>query len=101
MGLVSEIFDKNVMASLRGNIGIGHVRYSTAGASMLENAQPVFLNYLKGTLALAHNGNITNADTIRQELIEQGATFHGTTYSEVIAYKIAMERMSAEASGSS
>ena len=95
MGLVSEIFDKNVMASLRGNIGIGHVRYSTTGASMLENAQPVFLNYLKGTLALAHNGNITNADTIRQELIKQGATFHGTTDSEVIAYKIAMERMSA------
>ena len=101
MGLVSEIFDKNVMANLRGNIGIGHVRYSTTGASMLENAQPVFLNYLKGTLALAHNGNITNADTIRQELIKQGATFHGTTDSEVIAYKIAMERMSAEASGSS
>ena len=95
MGLVSEIFDKNVMANLRGNIGIGHVRYSTTGASMLENAQPVFLNYLKGTLALAHNGNITNADTIRQELIKQGATFHGTTDSEVIAYKIAMERMSA------
>ena len=62
---------------------------------MIENAQPVFLNYLKGTLALAHNGNITNADEIRKELIEQGATFHGTTDSEVIAYKIAMERMNA------
>lgn len=95
MGLVSEIFDKNVMAGLRGNIGIGHVRYSTTGESMIENAQPVFLNYLKGTLALAHNGNITNADEIRKELIEQGATFHGTTDSEVIAYKIAMERMNA------
>lgn len=95
MGLVSEIFDKNVMAGLRGNIGIGHVRYSTTGGSMIENAQPVFLNYLKGTLALAHNGNITNADEIRKELIEQGATFHGTTDSEVIAYKIAMERMNA------
>ena len=95
MGLVSEIFDKNVMAGLRGNIGIGHVRYSTTGGSMIENAQPVFLNYLKGTLALAHNGNITNTDEIRKELIEQGATFHGTTDSEVIAYKIAMERMNA------
>lgn len=62
---------------------------------MIENAQPVFLNYLKGTLALAHNGNITNTDEIRKELIEQGATFHGTTDSEVIAYKIAMERMNA------
>ena len=95
MGLVSEIFDKNVMAGLRGHIGIGHVRYSTTGGSMIENAQPVFLNYLKGTLALAHNGNITNTDEIRKELIEQGATFHGTTDSEVIAYKIAMERMNA------
>lgn len=93
MGLVSEIFDKNVMANLRGNIGIGHVRYSTTGASMIENAQPVFLNYLKGTLALAHNGNITNAEEIREELTRQGATFSGTTDSEVIAYKIAMERM--------
>lgn len=93
MGLVSEIFDKNVMSGLKGNIGIGHVRYSTTGESMIQNAQPVFLNYLKGTLALAHNGNITNADEIRQELIGQGATFHGTTDSEVIAYKIALERM--------
>lgn len=93
MGLVSEIFDKNVLSGLMGNIGIGHVRYSTTGRSMIENAQPVFLNYLKGTLALAHNGNITNAKEIRQELMEKGAKFHGTTDSEVIAYKIAMERM--------
>lgn len=93
MGLVSEIFDKHTLSNLRGNIGIGHVRYSTTGESMIENAQPVFLNYLKGTLALAHNGNITNADEIRSSLIAQGATFHGTTDSEVIAYKIAMERM--------
>lgn len=93
MGLVNEIFDKNTMAGLKGNIGIGHVRYSTTGESRIENAQPVFLNYLKGTLALAHNGNITNADEIRQELISQGAKFHGTTDSEVIAYKIAMERL--------
>ena len=95
MGLVSEIFDDGVLAGLRGNIGIGHVRYSTTGESMIENAQPVFLNYLKGTLGLAHNGNITNAGEIREELIEQGATFRGTTDSETIAYKIAMERLSA------
>lgn len=95
MGLVSEIFDKNIMAGLRGNIGIGHVRYSTTGESRVENAQPVFLNYLKGTLALAHNGNITNANEIRQGLINQGAKFHGTTDSEVIAYQIAMERLAA------
>lgn len=93
MGLVSEIFDHNTLDSLNGNIGIGHVRYSTTGASTTANAQPVFLNYLKGTLALAHNGNITNADMFRDELIKQGAHFNGTTDSEVIAYKIAMERL--------
>ncbi|MDD6043101.1 MAG: hypothetical protein PUB87_05015 [Eubacteriaceae bacterium] len=65
------------------------------GESMPENAQPVFLNYLKGTLALAHNGNITNAEEIRGNLTEQGATFRGTTDSEIIAYRIAMERLSA------
>lgn len=95
MGLVSEIFDHNTMATLRGNIGIGHVRYSTTGASMIENCQPVFLNYLKGTLALAHNGNITNSKEIRDELLARNATFYGTTDSEVIAYKIATERLSA------
>lgn len=95
MGLVSEIFDHDVMATLKGNIGIGHVRYSTTGRSMIQNCQPVFLNYLKGTLALAHNGNITNAAKIREELISQGASFYGTTDSEVIAYKIAMERLTA------
>jgi len=93
MGLVSEIFDKHTLSNLHGNIGIGHVRYSTTGASMVENAQPVFLNYLKGTLALAHNGNITNANEFRKELENQGASFLGTTDSEVIAYKIAMERL--------
>ena len=93
MGLVSEVFDKHAMSTLRGNIGIGHVRYSTTGESRVENAQPVFLNYLKGTLALAHNGNIINADNIRQELISCGAKFSGTTDSEVIAYKIAVERL--------
>ncbi|MDO4466369.1 MAG: amidophosphoribosyltransferase [Bacillota bacterium] len=92
MGLVNEIFHKEVLSSLKGNIGIGHVRYSTTGESSLNNAQPIFLNYLKGTLALAHNGNIMNADDLRKELIEQGASFSGTTDSEVIAYKIALER---------
>ena len=96
MGLVSEIFDNHTLPQLMGNIGIGHVRYSTTGASMVENAQPVFLNYLKGTLALAHNGNITNANEFRNELISQGARFTGTTDSEVIAYKIAKERLSSK-----
>lgn len=94
MGLVSEVFHPEVLSKLRGNIGIGHVRYSTTGDSCEENAQPIFLNYSKGTLALAHNGNITNAGELRKELTDEGAVFNGTTDSEVIAYKIAKERMS-------
>jgi len=93
MGLVSEVFHNDILDKLRGNIGIGHVRYSTAGGSIEENAQPIFLNYAKGTLALAHNGNITNADSLRKELEEEGAVFSGTADSEVIAYRIAKERM--------
>lgn len=94
MGLVSEVFHPDVMQKLRGNIGIGHVRYSTTGESCEDNAQPIFLSYSKGTLALAHNGNITNADILRKQLEDEGAIFRGTTDSEVIAYKIAEERIS-------
>ena len=96
MGLVSEVFHEDTLQKLRGNIGIGHVRYSTAGASCVENAQPFSLNYAKGTLALAHNGNITNAQEIRNELQSEGAVFNGTSDSEVIAYKIARERMESD-----
>ena len=92
MGLVSEVFHEESLDSLKGNIGIGHVRYSTTGASTVENAQPLVLNYLKGTLALAHNGNITNASELRQSLQEGGAIFRSTTDSEVIACDIARER---------
>ncbi len=93
MGLVSEVFCNDVLERLKGNIGIGHVRYSTAGGSTKENAQPVFINYAKGTVALAHNGNIINIDRIRAELEAEGAVFSGNADSEVIAYKIAEERM--------
>jgi amidophosphoribosyltransferase len=93
MGLVSEVFHGDSLDSLRGNIGIGHVRYSTEGASSLENAQPIFLNYLKGTLALAHNGNITNSKEIKDKLQREGAVFTGNSDSEVIAYRIAKERL--------
>ncbi|MDO4331592.1 MAG: amidophosphoribosyltransferase [Eubacteriales bacterium] len=92
MGLVSEVFRPDTLDTLKGNIGIGHVRYSTTGASTAENAQPLVLNYLKGTLALAHNGNITNAGGLRRELQENGAIFHTTTDSEVVAFYIARER---------
>ena len=96
MGLVSEVFHEDTLQKLRGDIGIGHVRYSTTGDSCVANAQPIFLNYLKGTLALAHNGNITNAGQIREELQREGAIFNGTTDSEAIAYKIARERINCE-----
>ncbi len=94
MGLASEVFSSETLHKLRGNIGIGHVRYSTTGESCEDNAQPIFLSYAKGTLALAHNGNVTNAGEIRKALEEEGAVFRGTTDSEVIAYKIAEERLS-------
>ncbi|MCR5590684.1 MAG: amidophosphoribosyltransferase [Lachnospiraceae bacterium] len=93
MGLVNEVFHREDLEKLKGNIGIGHVRYSTAGGSTKENAQPVFINYAKGTIALAHNGNIINIDEIRDGLIKEGAVFSGNADSEVIAYKIAEERM--------
>lgn len=93
MGLVSEVFKDNVLQSLHGNLGIGHVRYSTTGETTLNNAQPLVLNYIKGTLALAHNGNLVNTSQLRQELAMNGAIFHTTTDSEVIAYCIARERV--------
>ena len=78
---------------MKGNLGIGHVRYSTTGAATLSNAQPLVLNYIKGTLALAHNGNLVNTEELRNELAQNGAIFHTTTDSEVIAYYIARERV--------
>lgn len=92
LGLVSEVFHDDVMEKLHGNMGIGHVRYSTTGANIIENAQPLVLNYIKGTLALVHNGNITNAQELKEKLQQTGALFHTTTDSEVIAYMIAQNR---------
>ena len=92
-GLVSEVFKADMLASLHGNLGIGHVRYSTTGGSTRENAQPLVLNYIKGTLALAHNGNLINAPELKEELVYGGAIFHTTTDSEMIAYCIAKERV--------
>ena len=93
MGLVSEVFKDNILQSLHGNLGVGHVRYSTTGETTISNAQPLVLNYIKGTLALAHNGNLVNTKELRDELAQNGAIFHTTTDSEVIAYCIARERV--------
>ena len=93
MGLVNEVFNPENLGKLKGDIGVGHVRYSTAGASTRENSQPLVLNYVKGTLGLAHNGNLINAAELRRELEYTGAIFQTTIDSEVIAYHIARERL--------
>ena len=94
MGLVSDVLSSDKIANLKGDIAIGHVRYSTAGGSVPENAQPIVTQYSKGTLSIAHNGNLTNANTLKRELEDKGAIFHTTTDSEVIAYLIAQKRSS-------
>lgn len=93
MGLVSEVFKEPILKDLKGNLGIGHVRYSTTGEATLQNAQPLVLNYIKGTLALAHNGNLVNTEQLREELARTGAIFQTTTDSELIAYEIARARV--------
>lgn len=96
MGLVNEVFTQDILDSMKGDIGVGHVHYSTAGASTRENAQPLVLNYVKGTLGLAHNGNLINANDLRKELEYTGAIFQTTIDSEVIAYHIARERLNSK-----
>ena len=96
MGLVNEAFTPEHLEKLKGDIGVGHVRYSTAGGSTRENAQPLVLNYVKGTLGLAHNGNLINAPELRRELEYTGAIFQTTIDSEVIAYHIARERLNSK-----
>jgi amidophosphoribosyltransferase len=85
MGMVTEIFDDVVLDYLKGHSAIGHVRYSTTGSSLVENAQPLVIKYTKGHMAIAHNGNLTNAKAIRKDLEEKGTIFQTTTDSEVIA----------------
>jgi amidophosphoribosyltransferase len=91
MGLVNEVFgDEDVMARLGdGHVGIGHVRYSTSGASELINSQPLVVRYSEGTIALAHNGNLVNIEALRRELEAQGSIFQTTLDTEVIASLIA------------
>lgn len=93
MGLVNEVFTEEALERMQGNIGVGHVRYSTAGASVRENAQPLVVNYVKGTLGLVHNGNLINANELRHDLEYTGAIFQTTIDSELIGYHIARERL--------
>ena len=89
MGLVREVFSRQILQSLSGNTGIGHVRYAAGGDSQIVNAQPLAINYRGGSIALAHNGNLVNAYQIRREMEEDGAIFQTTTDSEVVLSLIA------------
>lgn len=92
MGLVGDVFTPDTLNKLKGTIAIGHVRYSTTGASTKENAQPLVTHYVKGTISIAHNGNLTNCNSLRERLEANGAIFQTTVDSEVIAYMVASER---------
>ncbi|MBO8164735.1 MAG: amidophosphoribosyltransferase [Brevibacillus sp.] len=92
MGLVSEAFGKGDLEKFAGHIAIGHTRYTTAGASKIENAQPLFFRYAQGSMAVAHNGNLVNASLLRKQLEEQGSIFQTSSDTEVIAHLIARSR---------
>jgi amidophosphoribosyltransferase len=89
MGLVSDSFSPSVLAQLKGGLALSHTRYSTAGSSTIENAQPVMVRFRDGHIALAHNGNLVNATEIRHELEEQGSIFSSSMDSEVLVHRIA------------
>lgn len=89
MGLVQEVFVPEVLQKLKGDVAIGHTRYSTTGSSVLANAQPGIVNYHGGPLALAHNGNLTNASELRADLVRKGSIFQSSSDSEVIVHLVA------------
>ncbi len=92
VGLVADVFKPHRLARLRGDLAIGHVRYSTFGTSELKNVQPLVVDYARGAMAVCHNGNLVNAARLREELEDQGAIFHSTTDTGVIIHLIARSR---------
>lgn len=93
-GLVNDVFTKDVLAKIPdGNMAVGHCRYATVGTQKRSNAQPLLINHYKGRMAVCHNGNITNANLLRAEFEKDGAIFHTTSDTEVIAYVITQERI--------
>ena len=90
MGHVIDVFPANQLLKLKGNNAIGHVRYSTAGGSFLKNAQPIAVDYSRGSIALAHNGNLTNAESVRERLEARGSIFQSVSDTEVIVHLVAM-----------
>ncbi|MBU6401231.1 MAG: amidophosphoribosyltransferase [Verrucomicrobia bacterium] len=89
MGLVSQVFDSQILRGLAGAVAIGHTRYSTMGSSHLRNAQPLAIDCARGQIAIAHNGNLTNAAQLREELEAQGSIFQTTVDSEIILHLMA------------
>ena len=95
LGLVGEVFGRETLARLpRGTMAVGHTRYGTTGASVRSNCQPIEVNHQKGRMALAHNGNLSNAARLRDALELSGAIFHSTSDTEIIAYIVTKERLS-------
>lgn len=96
LGLVSEVFTGDILSHLpQGTMAVGHVRYGTTGGSNRNNCQPIEVNHQKGRMALAHNGNLSNAAELRTELELSGAIFHTTSDTETIAYIVTKERLHA------
>ena len=96
LGLVSEVFSRDILAHLsEGTMAVGHVRYGTTGGTIRNNCQPIEVNHQKGKMALAHNGNLSNALELRDKLELSGAIFHTTSDTETIAYMITRERLTA------
>jgi amidophosphoribosyltransferase len=89
MGLVSDVFTKDILAKFKGDMAVGHVRYSTTGSSVIKNAQPLLVDYAKGTVCIAHNGNLVNSLELRKYLEQQGSIFQTTTDSEIIIHFMA------------
>ena len=94
MGLVADIFDEKIIRRLGGLSAIGHNRYSTAGSTVLKNSQPLVAKYTHGSLAVAHNGNLVNAEELRARLEAQGSVFQSTVDTEVILHLVAASRAS-------
>lgn len=94
LGQVGDVFTRDVMEQFPcGTMAVGHVRYGTTGATNRANCQPIVVNHMKGKLALAHNGNLSNAFELRSALEMGGAIFHGTSDTEIIAYIITQQRL--------
>lgn len=92
LGLVADVFDHEIIQRLQGSSAIGHNRYSTSGSTLLKNTQPLVFEFGDGGLAIAHNGNLVNADELRQQLEERGSIFHSSVDTEVIAHLMAAAR---------